>query len=569
MSVDFLREDSRGVQIKGEHSHTDMRSLHKATLSLYADLSLDGVLRRIVVAARELSNARYAALGILDEKGGLEIFITDGLSEEEIERIPHPPVGRGLIGEMMREGKATRIPEIADHVRSVGFPPGHPQMHSFLGVPISAYGRSLGQLYLTDKEDAPEFSERDQWLIEMLAAHAAAAIENARLYRQVLRSEAELTQRNEELELINDLTSAISAATDLEDLLGLMLERVLSLFEARSGEIFLLEIGNHAFALAVHRGPQEQWIWKAKQFQSGQGFLGHVVKEGRVGWTKDLGSDNGLREDALDWGYGTLVGVPLSSRGEVVGVLSLAFMGERDINEEERGLLAAVGAGVGIGIENARLYRQAQRIAVLEERERIAMDLHDGIIQSIFAVGLTLDSVRVLIRQKPEEALTHLGKAIDGLNANIRDIRSYILDLQPARFRSSDFEQGLKKLCHEFQSNTNVDIDLRVDQNASKGLVSPVSENMLHITQEALANVAKHARASKAWVSLRSMDGQLYLQIIDNGRGFQVERQPEILGHGLSNMAERARLLGGEFEVVSSPGDGTSITLRMQKRSLE
>jgi two-component system sensor histidine kinase DevS len=569
MNLDFLREDAPEVQLKGDNSHADVKSLHKATLSLYSDLSLDGVLRRIVIAARELSHARYAALGIPDEKGGLEIFITDGLSEEEIERIPHPPIGRGLIGEMMREAKAIRIPEIEDHPRAVGFPQGHPKMHSFLGVPISAYGHPVGQIYLSDKEDASEFSERDQWLIEMLAAHAGAAITNARLYRQVLRSEAELSQRNDELELINDLTSAVSAATGLEELLGLMLERVLTLSSAGSGEIFLLEPGNHAFCFAVHRGKEQDPIWQIKQFFPGQGFLGKIAEDGKVHWTNELEKEDGLRADVISLGYGKLVGVPLSSRGKVVGVLGLAFIGDREIDNREAGLLAAVGAGVGIGIENARLQRQARRVAILEERERIAMDLHDGIIQSIYAIGLTLDSVRVLIGQKPEEALSHLENAIDGLNANIRDIRSYILDLQPSRLKGADLEEGLARLGREFENNTHVEIDIRVESDAVMVLDTAVSENLLHIAQEALANVAKHAQASKAWVCLRSMDSQVYLQIIDNGCGFEVARQPEILGHGLSNMAERAQLMGGEFEAESGKGEGTAITVRLRKNSME
>lgn len=214
MKVNHLHRDHVAQQnLETDELQLGMRSLHKATLSLYTDLSLDGVLRRITVAARELSNAKYAALGIPDDKGGLDFFITDGMSEKEIQRIPHLPVGKGLIGEMIKRGETICIPEISDHPKSVGFPPGHPMMHSFLGVPISAYGRPLGQIYLTDKQDAPCFTENDQRLIEMLAGHAAAAIENARLYRQVLKNEAELTQRNEELMLIHDLTSALSGST--------------------------------------------------------------------------------------------------------------------------------------------------------------------------------------------------------------------------------------------------------------------------------------------------------------------------------------------------------------------
>ena len=161
-----------------------MRALHRATLTLFSDLSLDGVLRRIIHAARELVDARYAALGLPDGKGGLDTFITLGLSEEQIKAISHEPEGKGLIGEMLRLGHSIRIPDITEHPKSIGFPEDHPRMRSFLGVPISAYGRPLGQIYLTEKRNAGSFSAEDQRLIEMLASHAAAAIENARLFQQ-------------------------------------------------------------------------------------------------------------------------------------------------------------------------------------------------------------------------------------------------------------------------------------------------------------------------------------------------------------------------------------------------
>jgi two-component system sensor histidine kinase DevS len=569
MSVNQLHRDQITQRnLEEVDPQSGMRSLHKATLSLYTDLSLDGVLRRITAAARELSNAKYAALGIPDEKGGLDFFITDGMSEKEIQRIPHLPVGKGLIGEMIKRGETICIPEISDHPKSVGFPPGHPKMHSFLGVPISAYGRPLGQIYLTDKQDAPSFTENDQRLIEMLAAHAAAAIENARLYRQVLKNEAELTQRNEELELIHDLTSALSGSTGLEGLLGEMLERVIGLFAAKSGDIFIAEEGGDQYRLVVHRGQEDLTICEKKQFYFGEGFIGGVAKLGDVAWKNDMDDEAVyLREAILDAGIGTLIGVPLRSRDQVVGVLNLAFLGVRIVSEREVGLLEAVGAGVGLGIENTRLIRQARRLAVLEERERIGMDLHDGIIQSIYAIGLTLDSIRLLIRENPDEAVAHLEKAIDGLNANIRDIRSYILDLQPSQFKGKGLAQGLSRLSQEFKANSRVDVDLRVEQDAVSNLEGDVCEALLLIAQEALANVAKHSKATKVWVSARNMDDRIYMQIIDNGRGFALDQETELLGHGLSNMAQRARRIGGEFETVSSPGEGTTITVRLKANS--
>lgn len=539
-----------------------MRALHRAALSLYADLSLDGVLQRITQAAKELSGARYAALGIPDQQGGLQTFITLGMGEEEARGIPHRPLGKGLIGEMLRSGQSIRITEIGDHPAAVGFPNGHPPMHSFLGVPIAAYGRPLGQIYLAEKDHGGEFTEQDQQLIEMLAAHAAAAIENARLYRQVLASQGELTQRNEELGLINTLATAVGSSMDLETIQDVMLERVIDLFEAGAGEIFLREEHEGSFRLAIHRGLAREAFWEIDHFRPGEGIIGQVGKTGKATWTSKLAEEPSfLRRAVVDAGFGTLVAVPLTARGQVVGVLSLAFLGQRPINQNELGLLEAVGAGVGIAVENARLYRQARRLAVLEERERIGMDLHDGIIQSIYAVGLTLEYTRMLIQEDPEGVLKRLVEAIDGLNAIIRDIRAYILDLQPARFQMANLAVGLEMLVREFKANTLADAGLQMEPEALEQLGRESSAALFHIAQEALANAGKHARATRVLVSVRHQDSRIALHVIDNGRGFDMQKGPVSLGHGLSNMRERARQVGGELKVDSSPGEGTNISV--------
>jgi signal transduction histidine kinase len=560
------RQEFVTLDQQNSETESDIRALHRATLSLFADLSLDGVLRRITNAAKELVSARYAALGIPGETGSLDIFITAGMTDEEIQQIPHPPVGVGLIGEIINTEESIRIPEIADHPNASGFPDGHPEMHSFLGVPISAYGRPIGQIYLTDKEGAAYFSEHDQRMIEMLAAHAAAAIENARFYRQVLDSEEELSQRNEQLELVSHLTGAISSAMDLEEMMSVMLDRIVNLFGATSGEVFLRGEGENAFNLTVHCCHREQPIWDQKNFKLGEGFIGKIAEEARLSWSNELNSETEyFNEGVLEMGFGTIVGVPILTRGNVIGVLSMAFLGERPFTDREIGLLEAVGAAVGVGVESARLNRQARRVAILEERERIGMDLHDGIIQSIYAVGLTLDSIRVMVGDNPDAALQHLESAIDSLNANIRDIRAYILDLQPSRLAGTDFEDNLARLGREFKANSLVDFDLHVEQKALENLPGETSQNLLQIAQEALANVAKHAQASRVWLTVRNMDDRVYLQIIDNGRGFDLERQPELLGHGLSNMEQRARQIGGEFDIVTSPDEGTTITIRLRE----
>ncbi len=558
-------------EIRKNHSDTESRmgALHRATLTLFSDLSLDGVLRRIIHAARELSNARYAALGIPDGKGGLEKFLTLGLSDEELQRMPHAPEGIGLLGEMLRTGRSIRIADTSKHPSAVGFPPGHPKMRSFLGVPIAAYGRPLGQIYLTNKIGADQFSAEDQRLIEMLASHAAAAIENARLYRQVLDNEIELAQRNLELELVNALTTTVSSTMDLTEILELMSERVVQLFGAMAGEIFLREQAEGIYRLAVHQGDGIGKFWKDQHFGPGQGFIGHVAKLGKPFFSYALEDEpHFISQQVIDEGVGTLVGVPLTAPGQVMGVLCLVFHGERQIHDREVGLLEAVGAGIGIAVENAHLYRRARRLAVLEERERIAMDLHDGIIQSIYAVGLILEYVRIQMKEAESVGYDKLEQAIKGLNVVIGDIRSYILDLQPSRIQIDDLEQAFQQLVREFKANARIDLTCKIEAESISKLPQPIATELFLIAQEALANVAKHAGATSVLLNLQQAEDELLLQVIDNGRGFEIDTAPVILGHGLSNMRERTQNIGGKLEIVSRPNEGTTISVRLDASRL-
>ena len=360
-------------------------ALNEATLTITAELALDRVLQRIAHLARELVNARYAALGIPDGNGGVSEFHTSGMDEAQIAQMEHLPRGIGLLGALMHSTRPIRVPRIADDPRSAGFCKNHPLMTSFLGVPIVSKGTLLGTLYLTDKIGAVEFSDDDEQLVVMLAAHAAIAIENARLYQQV------------------------------------------------------------------------------------------------------------------------------------------------------------------------------QRLAVLEERERIGMDLHDGIIQSIYAVGLILEYSNLLLDEDPASAKGKLNQAITGLNEVIRDIRNYILDLRPQRFQGKDLPGGLFDLIRVFRANTLIQADLHVESEGDLGLTQGQASGLFHIAQEALANVAKHARARVVSVSLSRNGSQVTLSVKDNGRGFDPTHVTAYEGHGLRNMQSRTRLLGGWLSVKSEPGAGTTV----------
>jgi signal transduction histidine kinase len=350
---------------------------------------------------------------------------------------------------------------------------------------------------------------------------------------------------------------------DLDLLLEVMLERVMNLFHASAGEIFLLQEGEGLYQKAIHLGDSPEAFWEIERFRMGQGFIGQVAQTGNLRWTTQLGEEvDFLRRSVVEQGFETLVCAPLMAPGKVTGVLSLAFKRNRPIEDREIGLLGAVGAGVGVAVENARLYRQARRVAVLEERERIGMDLHDGIIQSIYAIGLTLDYTRLQVNDESPEASERLDQAIHGLNAVIRDLRSYILDLQPARIQTDDLEVALARLVKEFRANTLIDAELKLEDKAAAYFNDQRANDLFLIAQEALANTAKHASATRVLMTLRfATEDSIALQVIDNGVGFESETEPEVIGHGLSNMSERARTLGGQLTIASGPGEGTTITI--------
>jgi signal transduction histidine kinase len=358
-----------------------------------AELDPERVLQLIVDRVRELIGAEYAALGIVTASGAIERFITSGISDDVRAAIGPPPHGRGLLGLIIREGRSYRIPEIARHPDSSGFPASHPPMTSFLGVPVTVKGRPIGNLYLTDKHRASEFSAADQRLVETFALHA------------------------------------------------------------------------------------------------------------------------------------------------------------------------------GIAIDNARLHEQVQRLAVVEERERIGRDLHDGIIQGIYAVALSLEDVPDLMTRDRDEVTQRIDRAIDALNLTIRDIRNFILGLRSEFLGGADLEAGLATLAHDFGLNTSIEVavDVSADRGAIDGLAADDRVHLLQMVREALSNAARHARARLASVRLESDEDSVIVTVEDDGIGFD-PATVRASGHlGLANLSDRAARMGGSADVYSRPGAGTRVIIRLPR----
>ena len=535
-------------------------ALHQASLELVKDISLETLLERIATVACEQADARYAALGVLDNEGKLEKFISVGMSEAEIKHIVHPPVGKGLIGELMNAKEPLRVPVIEKHPRSSGFPAHHPQMTSFLGVPIRAGERQLGQIYLTDKIDAAEFNEDDEKIIQMLAAYAAAAIQNARLYKHLKERDIALTRRSEDLTLMNDFASTLTASLELDEILNKTLALVMNYMKVEAGEIFLLEDDRTTLRLVLHRGQAAEAFWTRTRFKVNEGFIGIVAKTGEPLVSHDLANDlRFVREAVVKAGFQQIACIPLESTENMVGVLSVATRSKTPIDERDIRLLTAVANWAALAIENARLHQNARRLAVLEERERIGMDLHDGIIQSIFGVGLSLENISHLVKENPQKAQEGIAHAIDDLNHTIRDLRAYILDLRPRQLNDENLMDGLRRLITEYRAHTLAEAVLTGPKEPLDGLQQNHALAMFHICQEALANAAKHAAAKRVDVSVWVTSDRVLMEVQDNGRGFDMKQMNSSLGHGLANMQTRARNVGGEVDISSSRNEGTTV----------
>ncbi len=370
-----------------EAKRKQLQAVNTAGLALTSELDREEVLQRVADEARRVANAQYAALGVFDDEGVVETFTTSGISLTERARIGSLPRGRGLLGHLQVERKPLRLRDLHEHASSVGFPKDHPPMTSFIGTPIVLRGEPLGNLYLTNKQGAEEFTEADAEALETLAAQAAIAIENARLYEQV------------------------------------------------------------------------------------------------------------------------------------------------------------------------------ERVSVLEERQRIRMDLHDGVMQSLYGVGLLLEDVADRLSEEPEDSKAQLLRAVDRLNAAIADLRGYVLGLKPDEASDRPLGESLKLLADQARSNALIDVAFDVADEAAASLSASRREATYYIAADALGNIARHARARHASVRLFRHDAKVVLEIQDDGVGFTVDATGA--GHGLHNMRERAFAVGGTVTVSSAPGAGARVRLEM------
>jgi two-component system sensor histidine kinase DevS len=544
----------------------DIDGLHRISLELVRETSLEAVLERTASVARRLTGARHSVVALLDEKGDLERFVYSFSDPEDRERYSVPAMWWNLIGRLCGGDAIISTENIHDDPQFSGLGGLPAELHCILGVPLWSEEKILGAVILAERNGAGGFSKEEQRGIEILVSFAAVAIDNARANSLVSEHEQELAERNQELAIFNDVAVAANTTLELEGILATTLDRMMLHFQALSGQVFLLEEETGDVRMAMQRGDLKAFYWEKDAFASGEGLVGRAALSKGLTVVVDPPAEPGFDDDAFRAnGLRMMIGVPLNSKGRNLGVMMLALREPFDFTERLKALLEAVGLGVGTAVENGLLHRKAQRLAVMEERERIGMDLHDGIIQSIYAVGLSLEEGLMDMATASPEARSKLERAISGLNAVIRDIREYITDLRPKRFIFDNLAVGLDMLIREFCVNTPISAEAELSEEAGRWLAPSAADALFHIAQEALANIARHAHATRLKVSLAQVGDRVVLEVADNGHGFEPSQQVSVRTHGLANMEERARAVNGTMNIASVLGKGTSVQVSIPR----
>jgi signal transduction histidine kinase len=525
--------------------------LIRAGLALHSELSLEAVLQRLVEAAAELTDAEYGALGVLGPDGRIAEFVTTGITADQRAAIGDPPTGHGVLGLLISDARPIRIPRLQEHPLSYGFPPNHPQMTSFLGAPVTSRGKVYGNLYLTNKRGAEGFGEEDEEALVVLAAQAGVAVENARLYE-------EAQERQRWLAASAEIANAILSRSHPDEALRLITLRARELLRADLAWVVAPDPGG-TLRVAFADGTRADAIL-GMRLPLEDSISGEVVRTGRAVLVRDPQQDDMAFAPLMDAAkVGSAVFVPLSAHGRAFGTLAAAFEpGGPAFHDDAVRLLETFADHGAIALEYARAQQEVERLVVLEDRERIAKELHDGVIQALFAVGMGLQGTALM--SGDEEIGSRIEGAVAELDRVIRDLRNYIFGLRPGILADRELDKALRALVDEFQSRTGVVTIIELDEAVASEL-GTMAADVVQLTREALSNVGRHAHAATCRVSLIQRDATAVLEVDDDGTGFDPASVHR--GEGLTNLEQRAAALGGKATIESAPGQGTTVRVEL------
>ncbi|MCW2542630.1 MAG: sensor signal transduction histidine kinase [Frankiales bacterium] len=517
-----------------------VRSLLDAVLAVGSDLDLQAVLRRITEVAVTLADATYGALGVISPDGnGLSQFLVVGIDDEEGARIGALPSGHGVLGELIRTPMPLRLDDLTTHPRSFGFPPGHPPMRTFLGVPVRIRDEVYGNLYLTEKRGGGTFEQADQTVVQALAAAAGIAIQNARLY-------SETRQRERWLGANSDVATALLSGIDPEEVLALIAKRAREVTEAAVA-LVLLPLDGSRLLIEVADGEGAAEL--LGQVVPTERALADVLTSGEP--TLVANTDLPLPAPPPGQSFAVALG---GSGGTNRGLLVVAGLAPADVLGATR-TLSSFAAQAAVALELAQRRNDAQRFAVFEDRDRIARDLHDLVIQRLFATGMQLEGAVRLISQRPDEAEARVHQAVDDLDGTIRELRSTIYGLQAPHQGASSLRALLLQTVDAGTEQLGFAPSLRMDGLVDTLVPAAVAEHLQAALREALSNAARHASATSVEVHVAVTDSGLTLRVEDDGKGMAEGGRRS----GLSNLASRAAELGGSFVAEGASGQGTRL----------
>ncbi len=537
-----------------------LRRLLDVGRSLLTELDPDAVFERLLDVARELTGARYAAIGVLDERREtLERFLTAGIDEDIHRAIGDLPGGRGVLGVLIAEPQPLRLSDVGSHPQSFGFPLAHPPMTTFLGVPILIEGLAWGNLYLTEKARG-EFTDDDEESAVVLADWAAIAISNSRLYRAVRDRRDELERTIRGLETTTEITRALGGETDLERVLELVVKRSRALLGARAAEIALVD-GNE-FVIAAFAGEGVEGL-PGTRISFDDSLAGAALRSGHLQRFPEIPHDTFAYREL---GARAALVTPMSFRNRPVGFLIVVdrLRGDRPFNEEDERLLEAFAASAAIAVATAQHAGDEALRRSLEaserERSRWARELHDETLQQLAALRVLLAGAR---RSGDRERLeTAVGEAIEHLKTGIGDLRSLITDLRPAALDELGIEPALETLVTRVAEQSDLAVTLELDLGSDDGAAgsrypAEVESTIYRVVQEALTNAVKHARAARVQIRVSEQAGAVDVVVRDDGEGFDLHASAS--GFGLLGMRERLALLRGTLDIESTPGTGTTV----------
>lgn len=545
---DLLREVLNRVHVVLDEQER-WQLLLDAVVTMAADLTLDGLLARIVKIAGDLAGAQYAALGVLGQgpERRLRLFVTHGLGEDTIHDIGDLPTGHGLLGLIIDRPEPLRLHDIAQHPASYGFPAHHPPMSSFLGVPVRIHDTVFGNLYLTEKVGGGDFTEQDEAIVVALAAAAGVAIENARLHEEAVRRQRWLAATAEIVRLVSGSSAGVESMQMIADCARKVADADVAWVVA-GADVDSLELQ------AVSGAPIDLPAMAALSFDDS--LASSVVRSGEPVAVEDISSAPHALDvpPLLGWPrVGPVTVVPLRNGDVVEGALTLAWARERLGAEHlvDVALPTSFAEQAALALQVARAREDQQRLAVLEDRDRIGRDLHDLVIQRLFAIGLSLERTSRL-SDRPEVG-ARLSTAVDDLDATITDVRRSIFALG-SMDDAADVQAEVTRIVERAATTLKFQPTLRFEGPVRTRIGPKIVPDLLAVLGEALSNAARHAEASTVQVVVSAVE-DIRLTVQDDGRGV-----PEgVLESGLSNMRQRAARLGGACEIVTGPDVGTTV----------